>query len=276
MARLSLPLSLVMVFALVRLIESQCVTSTYVPCYPNDDATGGSGGVPEDDFDDSEFWDTLQGVASAPIGKRDVLRPLLSSRQNALCCPPTNQCLVLTDGNIPFCYVSDAAPALPLPFPFFSKLSLPDSLLPRAHLPLKPKKQDSDTTEYLFSDDSFGFLSNGTYYAADGTFVDFKDGYYSSADGTTGTFAAATAAASSSDIGAAASSTTAQAAPTTTTSQLANPSPKTSSSVGSTKHSIVTAPTSTPSSKSGGVTIVPASAVGWLGLCVAWLGLFGA
>ena len=114
MARLSLPLSLVMFFTLVRLIESQCVTSTYVPCYPNDDAVGGSGGVPEDDFDDSEFWDTLQGVASAPIGKRGVLRPLLSSRQNALCCPPTNQCLVLTDGNIPFCYVSDAAPALPL------------------------------------------------------------------------------------------------------------------------------------------------------------------
>ena len=49
------------------------------------------------------------------------------------------------------------------------------------------------TTEFLFPDESFGYLSNSTYYAADGTFVDFGEGTYSSLDGSTGTFAPATA-----------------------------------------------------------------------------------
>lgn len=30
--------------------------------------------------------------------------------------------------------------------------------------------QNTDTTRYVFSDESYGYISNGTYFAADGTF----------------------------------------------------------------------------------------------------------
>ena len=123
MSRLSLPLSLVILISWAHLIQAQCVTPSYVPCFPAGTESGGSSGVPQDDFDDTGFWDSLQSVASSPIGKRDVLRHQLSSRQNALCCAPTNQCLILTDGNIPFCYVS------PRHLLFSSKRSLPRSRL---------------------------------------------------------------------------------------------------------------------------------------------------
>ena len=92
------------------------MTSSYVPCLPDGDGSEASDSVPVDDFDDSEYWDLLGNLASDPIGKRAASRPLLASRQNALCCAPTNQCLVLTDGNIPFCYVSTV---LYLPFLHF-------------------------------------------------------------------------------------------------------------------------------------------------------------
>ena len=113
MSRVSLPLGIAISLLLVRLIGAQCVTTSYVPCLPAGGGSGGSGSVPVDDFDNSEYWDLLGNLANDPIGKRAASRPLLASRQNALCCKPTNQCLVITDGDIPFCYVSTT---LYLPF----------------------------------------------------------------------------------------------------------------------------------------------------------------
>ena len=149
------------------------------------------------------------------------------------------------------------------------------SRLPQVKSSTEAQEQDQDTTRFGFSDNSFGFINNATYYAADGTFVDFKDGYYSSTDGSTGTFApataAATAAASSSDVGAAATSTMAAGA-------LAHQSPTTSSSsVASTRQSSVTAPTNSPSRSSGGssgcVIVMPSREIGLLGLGVVFFGV---
>ena len=106
MSRLSLQLSLIIFISSARLIQAQCVTPSYIPCFPAGSQSGGAGGVPQDDFENTGLWDSLQSVASTPIEKRGILRGQLASRQNALCCMPTNQCLILTDGNIPFCYVS--------------------------------------------------------------------------------------------------------------------------------------------------------------------------
>ena len=109
MLPLSLSLSLVLLIALAPLIQAQCADSSYVPCLPAGSESGGAGSIPPDDFGDSGIWDSLQGAALDPIQGRSVLRRQLASRQNALCCKPTNQCLLLTDGNIPFCYVSTHA-----------------------------------------------------------------------------------------------------------------------------------------------------------------------
>ena len=98
------------------------MTSSYVPCLADGGGSGGSDSVPADDFDNSEYWDLLGNLADDPIGKRAVPRPLLASRQNALCCSPTDQCLVITDDNIPFCYVSTLY--LPFRLSFFFLLHL--------------------------------------------------------------------------------------------------------------------------------------------------------
>ena len=104
MSRLSFSLSIVVCFFLVRSIEAQCVTDGYVPCYPADGSdSGGSGGLPLDDADFPAEFDTLNNAVDTDLAKRGGL---LSSRQNALCCSPTDQCLVFTNGDIPFCYVS--------------------------------------------------------------------------------------------------------------------------------------------------------------------------
>ena len=113
MSRLSLKLSLVLLITVVRLIDAQCVTSTYVPCFPAGGGTVASDGVPDDDLNNAEFWASLQSSADAAILKRGVLRHFLASRQNALCCKPTDNC-VLTDSNVPFCYVCEhTAPSYP-------------------------------------------------------------------------------------------------------------------------------------------------------------------
>jgi hypothetical protein len=41
---------------------------------------------------------------------------------------------------------------------------------------------------FVFADDSYGFASNGTYYAADGSFYDFITGEYISPEGVTSYF----------------------------------------------------------------------------------------
>ena len=95
-----LTLSLLFIFALVHLSQAQCVTSGYVLCLPQGSELGG---IPDVDYDDSLFWDSLQ---DSTIVYPAALRRDLASRQNALCCDPTNDCLITTDSNIPFCYVS--------------------------------------------------------------------------------------------------------------------------------------------------------------------------
>ena len=104
MTPLASPLSLLFIFALVHLIRAQCVTDGYVPCLP---AGSDLGGIPEDDFADTELWANLQETAVS-FSDDDLakLRRDLASRQDALCCAPTDKCLVVTDSNTPFCYVS--------------------------------------------------------------------------------------------------------------------------------------------------------------------------
>ena len=139
MTRLSFSLSIVVCFSLVRFIGAQCVTDGYVPCYPTGGSdsggsggsdsgasggsdsgasggsdsgasggsdSGGSGGLPLDDGALPAEFDTLNNAVDTDLAKRGVAPRLLLSRQNALCCSPTDRCLVFTDGNIPFCYVS--------------------------------------------------------------------------------------------------------------------------------------------------------------------------
>ena len=98
MAPLPPPLSLLFMFALVRLVQAQCVTSGYVLCLP---AGSELGGVPEDDIDNPEVWDSIQSA----IDDSAILRRDLASRQDALCCPPDDKCL-MTESLVPFCYVS--------------------------------------------------------------------------------------------------------------------------------------------------------------------------
>lgn len=101
MTPLPSPLSLLCIFALVHLIQAQCVTSGYVLCLP---AGSELGGIPQDDFVDSELWIGLQD-ATITYPDRIRLRDL-APRQDALCCAPTDKCLVVTDSNTPFCFVS--------------------------------------------------------------------------------------------------------------------------------------------------------------------------
>ena len=107
MSRLSFSLSIVVCFSLVRFIGAQCVTDGYVPCYPAGGSdSGGSGGLPLVDADFPADFDTLNNAVDTDLAKRGVAPRLLFSRQNALCCSPTDRCLVLSNGDIPFCYVS--------------------------------------------------------------------------------------------------------------------------------------------------------------------------
>lgn len=97
------PLSLLSIFALLQLIQAQCVTSGYVLCLP---AGSELGGIPQDDFVNPDLWDSLQEAAMTSIDDGAILRRDLVSRQDALCCAPTDKCLVVTDSNTPFCFVS--------------------------------------------------------------------------------------------------------------------------------------------------------------------------
>ena len=103
MTPLPSPLSLLFIFTLVHLIHAQCVTSGYVLCLP---AGSELGGIPQDDFVNPDLWDSLQDVAMTSIDDGAILRRDLASRQDALCCAPTDKCLVVTDSNTPFCFVS--------------------------------------------------------------------------------------------------------------------------------------------------------------------------
>ena len=103
MTPLPSPLGLLFIFALVHLMHAQCVTNGYVPCLP---AGSELGGIPQDDFVNSDIWDSLQEATMTSINDGDILRRDLASRQDALCCAPTDKCLVVTDSNTPFCFVS--------------------------------------------------------------------------------------------------------------------------------------------------------------------------
>ena len=260
MAPLPPPLRLLFILALVRLVQAQCVTSGYVLCLP---AGSELGGVPEDDIDNPEVYDSIQSA----IDDSAILRRDLASRQDALCCPPDDKCL-MTESLIPFCYVSTRKGSFSPPSCYKVKLLGQLSWISCANL--QPKKKDTDTTRYDFSDQSYGYLSNGTYYAADGTFVDYTAGYYSSADGSTGTFAPATATATA---GAGAKGSAAAATQATATAAAAkgseNHTSATTAPVKGTQQQTV-APTPTTASgspaRSGGTVIVPSGFSGWLGV----------
>lgn len=66
-----------------------------------------------------------------------------------------------------------------------------------------------------FSDGSYAFVSNGTYYDADGSFVDYRKGQYTFANGTSGTFVPMTGSSTAS------SSSSSQASPTSTSAKSA-------------------------------------------------------
>ena len=87
--------------------QNGCVTPGYVPC--NAPGSYSAPSPPPDAFVGSGFWSSIDGAASDPIQrKRDLERETsLVAGQNNLCCKPGNQCLVVTDDNVPFCYVSD-------------------------------------------------------------------------------------------------------------------------------------------------------------------------
>lgn len=97
------PPRLLFIFALVHLIKAQCVTSGYVLCLP---AGSELGGIPQDDLVNSDVWDSLQDATMTSLNDGGILRRNLASRQDALCCAPTDKCLVVTDSNTPFCFVS--------------------------------------------------------------------------------------------------------------------------------------------------------------------------
>ncbi|PMD21170.1 hypothetical protein NA56DRAFT_749087 [Hyaloscypha hepaticicola] len=155
---------------------AQCVTAGYVPCLvpgsggavapppisPYGGGSFGGGG--------SGFWSSIQGVASSPIQKRDLdtRSPAedgydgyteIEKRQNSLCCRPAPVECLYTDG-IPFCY-------------------------------------NPTTTRLFFSDGSYAFISNDTYYGSDGTFIDYKTGIYQYPNGTVVDFTPSSAATTS-------------------------------------------------------------------------------
>lgn len=66
-----------------------------------------------------------------------------------------------------------------------------------------------------FSDGSYAFVSNGTYYGADGSFVDYQKGQYTLANGTSGTFVPVT------DSSTTSSSSSSQAWPTSASAKSA-------------------------------------------------------
>jgi hypothetical protein len=82
--------------------QNVCQNPGFVPCYP---AGSVSLGAPDAYEDPNQYLNsmTLSGIGglSAKMAKRD----LVTKRQEALCCNPAVQCLVLPDYNIPFCYV---------------------------------------------------------------------------------------------------------------------------------------------------------------------------
>lgn len=111
MTPLPSPLGLLSIFALVHLIQAQCATSGYVFCPP---AGAGLGGIPQDNAVNSELYIGLTNAGIVSPGR--IRRRDLASRQAALCCPPTDECLVVPERGTPFCYVST-----PKAFSFFKR-----------------------------------------------------------------------------------------------------------------------------------------------------------
>ncbi|MCJ1370335.1 hypothetical protein MMC20_001548 [Loxospora ochrophaea] len=146
--------------------QSTCNTAGFVPCNPQ--GSSDSFDVPSAAYASSDFWSSLDSAAADPTQrvKREI-RNELAARQNALCCRPAPvECLFTQDDGVPFCYTPS-------------------------------------TTRYFFSDGSYGFVSNGTYYGSDDTFVDYKTGFYSLPNGTNGTFTPVDAASASATANAA-------------------------------------------------------------------------
>ncbi len=135
-----LPIPLAFASDLANLLPRQwvCNTPGFVPCQPLGSA--GSVPVPPVAFGDSNFWGSLQSAASSPIQKikREIEGDLVERQSGGLCFRPAPvECLYTKDQGVPFCYT----PA---------------------------------TTRMYFSDGSYAFVSNGTYYGADGSSVDYQ------------------------------------------------------------------------------------------------------
>ena len=89
----------------VNVIAQTCNNPIFIVCTaPTNNVKPLSGTSGSQISDPTLFdWGSLDSVSSLPIGKRQLL-PRQTTDENAVCCNPDIDCLVLQ--NIPFCYVS--------------------------------------------------------------------------------------------------------------------------------------------------------------------------
>ncbi|KAK3650972.1 hypothetical protein LTR56_006023 [Elasticomyces elasticus] len=139
---------------------AQCVTSGYELCVVpgSQDAVDTSALDLNDISAASDAQDLMANIglsansAAESAVRRALAREVLAKRQDltALCCLPAPvECMYMDD--VAFCYTPE-------------------------------------TTRSDFPGGSYAFESNGTFYGADGTFIDYKNGVYQYPNGTTESF----------------------------------------------------------------------------------------
>ncbi|KAI9892109.1 MAG: hypothetical protein M1814_001815 [Vezdaea aestivalis] len=126
--------------------QSACIDPGFLACYP----VGATGLTALDahEYTSVIFFSITTSIEITFDRKKKTKRDLMP-RRDALCCNPEVDCLLLSKYNIPFCY-------------------------------------DPDTTEFAFSDGSYGFVDTGDYFDAEGDQLNFITGDYKFVNGTTG------------------------------------------------------------------------------------------
>ncbi|KAK4901253.1 hypothetical protein LTR27_001810 [Elasticomyces elasticus] len=216
--------------------NAQCMTEGYMPCSSPDSQVattpatsdslagssyGGGGGY-------SGRNPAAMIGASEPVPRRRGLSEqyrVVKRQADYLCCAPEPEMQCMVSKGEPYCY---------------SHVMLAD--------PELIEYQTPETTRIDLLDGSWAFESNGTYYGADGTFIDFKNGVYRYPNGTTVDLAtleedaSASNSSPASDTSSSGASSSASAAldsssatsdksdPTSTTSGLTGSSPTSTSS----------------------------------------------
>ncbi|PVH77318.1 hypothetical protein DL98DRAFT_638532 [Cadophora sp. DSE1049] len=128
--------------------QDVCQNPGFIPCYPAGSVSLGSPDAYEDPLQYLNSM-TMSGIGglSAKMARRDSI----AKRQEALCCNPAVECLVLTTYNIPFCY-------------------------------------DQSSTAYEFSDGSGGIAATGDTFDAEGNTLNLYTGDYQLVNGTAGNY----------------------------------------------------------------------------------------